>query len=72
MAFIQHNAKCPSCGKNHLSINADGSSKCFYATCNAFHPAPNKESNVSNITQPAVERRLNQCNLQTLKVLMPH
>ena len=58
MAFIQHNAKCPSCGKNHLSINADGSSKCFYATCNAFHPAPNKESNVSNITQPAVERKV--------------
>ena len=52
MAFIQHNAKCPSCGKNHLSVNADGSSKCFYATCNAFHPAPNQESNVSNITQP--------------------
>jgi len=58
MAFIQHNAKCPSCGKNHLSVNADGSSKCFYATCNSFHPAPNQESNVSNITQPVVERKV--------------
>jgi twinkle protein len=65
MAFIQHNAKCPSCGKNHLSINADGSSKCFYATCNAFHPAPNKESNVSNITQPAVERKVKPMQTST-------
>ena len=23
MAFIQHNQKCPTCGKNHLSLNAD-------------------------------------------------
>ena len=58
MAFIQHNAKCPSCGKNHLSVNADGSSKCFYATCGTFHPAPQQESNVSNITQPVVERKV--------------
>ena len=58
MTFIKHNAKCPSCGKNHLSINSDGSSKCFYAACNAFHPAPQQKSNVSNITQPVVERKV--------------
>ncbi len=58
MAFIQHNQKCPTCGKNHLSLNADGSSKCFHATCGTFHAAQNTESNVSNITQPTVERKV--------------
>ena len=58
MTFIQHNKKCPACGKNHLSVNADGSSKCFYAACGTFHPAQNTESNVSNITQPPVERKI--------------
>ena len=58
MAFIQHNQKCPTCGKNHLSVNADGSSKCFYATCGTFHPASKQESNVSSITQPPVERKV--------------
>ena len=58
MAFIKHNQKCPTCGKNHLSLNADGSSKCFHATCGTFHAAQNTESNVSNITQTPVERKV--------------
>ena len=58
MAFIQHNQKCPTCGKNHLSLNADGSSKCFHATCGTFHATQNTESNISNITQPTVERKV--------------
>ena len=63
--FIKHNQKCPTCGKNHLSVNRDGSSKCFYATCGAFHPAPKQESNVSNITQPVVERKVKPMQTST-------
>jgi|TARA_R110000765_G_scaffold426325_1_gene541580 twinkle protein len=55
MTFIKHNATCPSCNKDHLSLNEDGSGKCFYATCGRFHPAKG-DSNVSNIKQPPLER----------------
>ena len=33
MTFIKSNQLCPACKKEHLNINADGSAKCFYATC---------------------------------------
>ena len=58
MAFIKHNATCPTCSKNHLSVNPDGSSKCFYATCGTFHPAKGETTNVSSITQPPIERKV--------------
>jgi len=56
MAFIKHNATCPTCSKNHLSVNPDGSSKCFYAACGTFHAAQGESNNVSNIKQQPIER----------------
>ena len=56
MAFIKHNATCPTCNKNHLSVNPDGSSKCFYAACGTFHAAQGESNNVSNIKQQPIER----------------
>ena len=56
MAFIKHNATCPTCNKNHLSVNPDGSSKCFYAACGTFHAAKGESNNVSNIKQQPIER----------------
>ena len=56
MAFVKHNVTCPTCNKNHLSVNPDGSSKCFYAACGTFHAAQGESNNVSNIKQQPIER----------------
>ena len=56
MAFVKQNQTCPSCGKKHLSINKDGSSKCFHVNCGEFHASQNPAASVSNIKQQPIER----------------